>query len=327
MPSPPRFLLLAATAATVLASLPAAAGPVGFSLVHIPDGTDPPIEAGIWYPTSATPQPTHIETFVQDVAPDSPAAAGALPLVVMSHGHGGSYGSHADTSLALAQAGIVAASLTHGGDNYRDESRDTDLHHRVHQLHVLASWMLHGWHRGTIDPARVGAFGFSAGGFTVLALAGGNPNLSLVRPFCQAHPAEFTCRLVGAHKMEATDAASLPFEHDPGLRAIVVAAPAVGFTFAGGGLSAVTMPVQLWQAKDDQILPSPDYVEPVAAALPTPPQWHVVPHAGHFDFLAPCWAMLARIAPPICVSKPGFDRAAFHADLDAEVVRFFRAKL
>lgn len=86
------------------------------------------------------------------------------------------------------------------------------------------------------------------------------------------------------------------------------------------------MPVQLWQAGEDAILPAPFYVEPVRAALVPPPEFHRVPGAGHFDFLAPCnggWP-----APPIiCTSATGFDRTAFHTSFNAEVVRFLTEAL
>jgi predicted dienelactone hydrolase len=65
----------------------------------------------------------------------------------------------------------------------------------------------------------------------------------------------------------------------------------------------------------------------VRTTLPTPPAYHVVPHADHFDFLAPCTEALAKVAPFICKSEPGFDRPAFHTAFDAEVVAFFQAKL
>jgi len=85
--------------------------------------------------------------------------------------------------------------------------------------------------------------------------------------------------------------------------------------------------VQLWCAADDQVLPHPYYAEAVRLSLPRPPQMHVVPHAGHYDFLAPCSARLAREVPAICVSEPGFDRAKFHEQLDRDVVAFFTRTL
>lgn len=74
---------------------------------------------------------------------------------------------------ALAQAGFVVATLTHTGDNWRDQSRATDVVDRTRQLSVLIDHMLGQWEgRAGIDASKVGAFGFSAGGFTVLAAAG-----------------------------------------------------------------------------------------------------------------------------------------------------------
>jgi len=83
--------------------------------------------------------------------------------------------------------------------------------------------------------------------------------------------------------------------------------------------------VQLWRADDDRILPAPFYADAVRAALPKTPEFHSVPGAGHSDFLAPC-ADPATM-PQLCASGPGFDRTAFHADFNAEVVRFFVDKL
>jgi predicted dienelactone hydrolase len=111
-----------------------------------------------------------------------------------------------------------------------------------------------------------------------------------------------------------------PVQPDPRIRALVVAAPALGFTFGKAGLSSVTIPVQLWRADEDEILPVPDYADAVRKALPRAPEFHAVPSAGHFDFLMPCTS--TAIAPEICRSRPGFDRAAFHRDFNARVVRF-----
>jgi predicted dienelactone hydrolase len=308
-----------------LAAAPAYAGAVGFSKLSVPNGDDPPLEVGVWYPTNAAARPTPVGLYTQTVAQDGAVAGANLPLVVLSHGHGGEFAGHSDTALALAEAGFVAAALTHGVDNYRNERRSLDMAARTRELHAVIDYMVAAWPAHAVDAARIGAFGFSAGGFTVLAEAGGAPDMSLTGQHCAAHPAFYDCGLLAAsHQANGPlPAPTQVFVHDGRIRAVVAAAPALGFTFAGAGLRGVTVPVQLWRAGDDAILPAPFYVEPVAAALPLPPDLHVVPHAGHFDFLAPCPAALARIAPPICTSARGFDRAAFHATFNRAVVAFF----
>lgn len=322
--------LIAALAVGLMvgAASPAAAetaNSVGFETLTVSAPGGPPFEVGIWYPTAAAASAQRLGGWTQTVAPDAPPAAGAHPLVVMSHGNGGWFAGHYDTALALAQAGFVVAALTHPGDNYADKSRQTDMPDRPRDLHRLIDYMVGDWRgHASVDAARIGAFGFSAGGFTVLAAAGGEPDFSRIRPHCQAKPANFDCvltRRAGKADLPATPAGA--FVHDARIKAVVSAAPALGFTFAGGGLKGVTIPVQLWRAEHDHILPSPDYAEAARDALPTPPDYHVVAGADHFDFLAPCDPGLAQRAPEICASAPGFDRAGFHAAFDRDVVGFF----
>ena len=300
----PRLVTLIAAMALLVAGAPAHAEP-DFTRLTIPDPEGPSVEVGVWYPKEAT--------------------AHGAPLVVISHGTGGSFTSHQDTAAALAEAGFVVAALTHTGDNQRDLSRAVQIWDRPRQLKLVIDYMLQTWpDRDRIDPQRIGAFGFSAGGFTVLAAAGGEPDFSKTRPHCQAHPDYFDCKLVAR---SVAPPAPQPVAHDPRIRALVVAAPALGYTFGREGLAAVRQPVQLWRAEDDQLLPHPDYAEAVRLTLPQPPENHVVAHAGHFDFLAPCTATLAQRVPQICRSEPGFDRAAFHADFNREVVAFFQRTL
>lgn len=289
------------------ASQTALAG-VAFDRLMIMDG-DAQVEIGIW--TS-----------------NDPFAAGPRHLVVLSHGNGGDFRSHADTAQALAADGFVVAALTHTGDNWRDQSRATDIALRPRQLRRLIDFMLGEWTgRSGLDPDGIGAFGFSAGGLTVLTAAGGEPDLSRIADHCRNNPGFYDCRLIAAHAVDRTTTRPAAWAHDARIRSIVVAAPALGFTFTPDGLSGVTVPVQLWRADQDQILPAPFYVEPVRDALPRPPEFHGVQGAGHFDFLPPCPAQLAQNAPAICTPTPGFDRASFHETFNREIVRFFRETL
>lgn len=292
----------------------------GFERETMADGT----EVGIWYPTTGTPVPKRLGLYGQTVVIGAPTPTGRHPLVVISHGTGGDLGGHLDTAVALARAGFIVAALTHPGDNWRDNSRATHIEERPAALSATISYMLQNWKgNGAIDPHRIGAFGFSAGGFTVLAAAGGRPDLGRLAGHCAQHPAYFDCMLIKSQPRAL--AVAWPHLRDKRITAIVVAAPALGFAFDRAGLADVKIPVQLWRADEDHILPAPDYADAVRAALPQRPEFHAVPAAGHFDFLAPCIDPAAM--PQICRSAPGFDRAVFHASFDAAVVRFFEEKL
>ncbi len=86
------------------------------------------------------------------------------------------------------------------------------------------------------------------------------------------------------------------------------------------------VPVQLWRAENDSVLPHPLYAEAVRGLLPRAPDYRVVSGADHYDFLAPCGAGMAKAAPAVCGGK-GFDRATFHAGFNTDVVAFFRKSL
>jgi predicted dienelactone hydrolase len=83
------------------------------------------------------------------------------------------------------RAPFIVAAVNHAGDTYDDQSRVLDLWLRPDQLHGLITFMLTEWHSdGRIDVRRVGAFGFSDGGFTSLVAAGGVPDWAI----CTSEP-------------------------------------------------------------------------------------------------------------------------------------------
>jgi predicted dienelactone hydrolase len=307
-----RRVLIGAAAGAILAPAAALAldppADVHFAQIKVPYGDEPALDVGVWYPGGAPSERCRT-------------------LVVLSHGGGGSLESHADTAIALAKAGFVAAAPSHRGDTYDDQSQVLKLWRRPDQLHRVVDYMLgaSSW-RGELDPGAVGAFGFSNGGFTVLVAAGGRPDLGRIAPYCDANPSHDLCQLLRQAGVSTKDLPRPPpdaWVADPRIKAIVVAAPAFGFAFDRAGLAPVRVPVQLWGGAEDRHQPPPGYEDAVRHALPRPPEFHRVPNAGHYDFLPPCDARLAALKPAICASLPGFDRAAFHAQFNAAIVAFF----
>ncbi len=319
------------TSANQAAALAAPEASVGFDEMRVPNGSEPPLTAGIWYPTTGEPRDVALGSFTQRVALNGPVVNRQLPLVVLSHGGGGSYASHYDTALALARAGFVVAAISHAGDTYDDQSKVMLLWRRPAQLSRLIDYMLSSW-RGhdAIDAQRIGAYGFSNGGFTVLVEAGGVPDLMRVDPYCASNPTHYLCAALaqaGVHSVSVLHAPSDAWKPDRRVKAIAAAAPAFGFAFDRSGLASVRIPVLLWQAADDRHQPSPWYEEHVRDALPRAPDYRVEAHAGHYAFLPPCSARLLKSVPDICIDAPGFDRADFHRRMNAELVRFFDANL
>ena len=295
---------------------------VGFEQVTVLDTQDKPLDVGIWYPTDSKPSPTVIGLSAQWVATNGTVIGNNLPLIVISHGNGGVFSSHSDTALALASAGFVVAAVTHTGDNFKDQSyvgKPRWLIDRARHVHLVLDYMLDGWRaKRQIDAVHIGMFGFSAGATTALVTLGGVPDLARLGSHCRAHP-EFACTLW--KRFPTHPVAADAWVHDPRVKAAVIAAPGYGFAFEPDGLSQVTAPVQLWNGVDDRNVPYETNEAIVRRLLPVPPEYHAVPGAAHFTFLAPCPSWLI---PMLCKDANGFDRAAFHREMNRSVIAYFR---
>lgn len=319
------LVLIIGMAVAVYATALKPGRPVGFQQVTVPDPGHPSIAAAIRYPTSAKPGFVLLGLTGERVASGGPVAGDRLPLIVISHGTGASAASHADTALALAASGFVVIAPTHTGDNFRDSSdvaKQDWLQNRARHVQRAIDMALTSWKDRThLDPRRIGVFGFSAGATTALIDIGGKPDLQRVWSQCSTRP-EFVCKLGSPAAYRNLKPQS--WQGDDRIRAAVIAAPGLGFTFEPAGLSAVHVPVQLWAGSADQTLPFATNSGLVQKLLPRPAEMHVVPGAVHYSFLTPC----GLFGPPqLCRDPKGFDRTAFHDAFNASVVRFFETNL
>lgn len=306
---------------------------VGFQQVTVPDRQAKSMQAGIWYPSNMQTSVHPLGLASQDVALNGPVAGRDLPLILISHGTGGSIVSHIDTANALARAGFVVMAITHIGDNTQDRSyagNRIDLIDRPRQIKVALGWVLSSWPgRLNLNPRRIGMFGFSLGGFTTLVLIGGTPELSRMVQLCDSKPDAPECTFIKSAKGDQlTPSNEIPlWVHDARIKAAVVAAPAASYLFGPGDLRQVSAPIQLWRAENDTQAPDAWNGAVVRDNLKTHPDSHMVGGADHFVFLAPCSEALAAAAPQICQDPPGFDRAAFHRSFNQSVVDFFITNL
>lgn len=290
----------------------------------------PGLAGAIWYPCAAKPQRVPLGNltvqFIDSVpgAKDCPVTGTGLPLVVVSHGRGGWFGGHDDVVEALVDAGFVVAAINHPGDNGKDSSQRDSLSvlaSRPVDIIRLLDFMLNDWKdRAAIDPARIGFFGFSAGAYTGLVLAGGNPDFRGIAPYCPE-----SNKSPGCEQFRSGDIPSnLP--HEPRIRAAALADTAVNFAFSSEGLAGIHIPLLIWRSELGGGGVDPKHSALTASRLPGKPDVHVVP-AGHFAFLPPCTPQFAANLPRFCSDPAGFDRAGFHRDFDASIVRFFREHL
>ncbi len=114
--------------------------------------------------------------------------SGKFPLVVLSHGGGGNAGQLGWLTEALVRAGYVVAAANHPGSTTGNASAKgiLSLWQRPQDISQLLDRL--GTHPSVsqkIDFADITALGFSAGGYTVLSLAGARPDVDKLIRYCE----------------------------------------------------------------------------------------------------------------------------------------------
>jgi predicted dienelactone hydrolase len=241
-------LCLAAALAFTAPALAAQAGLRSYPVATSgPGATTMPV--ALYYPTDAAERTIPMGPFTAHVAPGAAPAAQVKALIVLSHGTGGTEAGHGSLAEALAREGYLVAALRHPGDNWQDRSLLTgDAAHyfdeRPRQLSRVIDALLRDpeWRARIASDAqgpRVGALGHSAGGYSVLALAGGEPAAEPLLQHCRAHRAEdpvFCGMGRDTPAVAAPAAAPATPLRDPRVRAVVAMAPA-GAVFGSASLA------------------------------------------------------------------------------------------
>ena len=162
---------------------------------------DPLLTAAVWYPCVGKPAQVEIGFDYSTAVQDCPLTGEKLPLIVISHGVGGWSGNYHALAEMLADAGFVVAAINHPRDSGQSKTRDPNdiasMTQRPVDMTRPIDFMLDRWSDASqIDPARIGVFGFSRGGFTGLAMIGGNPDWKLLLDNCPTYPGNRFCEQI-----------------------------------------------------------------------------------------------------------------------------------
>lgn len=334
--------LLSRGAMTALALLSltgtAQAQNAGFRSITIPG--DIPMTVALFYPTGAAARPIPMGPWQPVVAPGAPASQAPLRgLILISHGTGGTELNHHNLATRLASDGYLVAAVRHPGDNWQDRSLITSgryFSERPRQLTLVLDALLASPEWGPRIPAEhIGAVGHSAGGYSVLALAGAQAEPQRAAQHCrtvQDDPG--FCSLAkgtgavpasGVQPAFAEDvaapAATRVSALDRRIRAIVATAP-MAVVFTPESLATINVPVRVMMAEGDVVLNAKYHGAYVVTNL-LKAQSSIVPGAGHFAFMAQSTIPLPSAAGDAASNPAGFDRMAFLPQLENQVSAFF----
>jgi predicted dienelactone hydrolase/apolipoprotein N-acyltransferase len=310
--------------------------------------------ATVWYPAVSTARedrqwigpPAAPIAGAGEAAPEAALARAPrrFPLIVISHGTGGTASAMAWLGTRLAARGFIAVAVNHPGNTGLEPYTPqgfTLWWLRARDLRAVIDGMLADREFGhRIDARRIGAAGFSLGGYTMIEVAGGRTSPAFFS-FCAQHlqdprcasPPEFPTLGASVARLMKTDPryraavreASDSYR-DPRVRAVFAIAPALGAVFVPDSLTKIAVPVEIVAGSADPIEPVAGNAKYFAAHIPGS-RLVLFPGAGHYTFSATCTADGRRAQPALCIDPPGIDRHRIHQRTADLAVTFFSRRL
>ena len=325
---------LLTAASLLLAASPALATESGFMRFDAPsqNGSQEAIHVVLFYPTQDSARAVPMGPFTPTVAINGKPDASVKGLLLLSHGTGGSELGHSGLAAALAKNGYLVAAMRHPGDNWQDQSLlgapgGSYFSERPRQASRVIDAILRDpeWTRRIQADAhgpRIGALGHSAGGYTVLALAGGIPDLTRIASHCVTGSDDPIFCSMGKRATNA-GAGKISFEglRDLRVRAVAALAPA-SVMFSAQSLATISIPVTLYAGDKDTFLVPRYHAEWLRQNIANA-DYHAVPNAGHYAFMDTPGMPIPSPDGDLGTNPQGFDRSAFQKELASELVRFF----
>ncbi|MGL4238421.1 alpha/beta hydrolase family protein [Tabrizicola sp.] len=306
------------------------------------DGAQPrPLAWSAWYPaSSSTGDGKHPVGQFFDLGPvqvDADLAeSGPFPVVLMSHGTGGSPESMGWLARKLAQDGYVVVGAHHHGNTGREPYRPEGFlcwWERALDLSVLLSQLgSKGPLAHRLDLGRVSAVGFSLGGYTVLAMAGARSSVeryvkwSSERNLFTAGPRELPD--AGNHVPHLLKSSKVfrdswarqgdSFVDQRIRRIVAIAPPPPVRAFDVASLGSISIPVTLITGEADTEAPSHECADWLVHANPRFRRVSVGEDVGHYTFLGfPAEGVSGEGF--IFADNPGISRSKIH-DWTADIV-------
>ena len=336
----PKHALITLLTAIVPFSAVQVQGATGFRELDLkdPNGSRT-LHVGVWYPSAdvgpVNPVGENAVFFGVPSIVDARPDGGSHPLVVLSHGYGGSWRNLGWVAQAQVEQGYVVAVPDHPGTTTfnRKPAEAAKLWERPHDLsRVIDAFVADPTTAGEIDDGRIAAIGHSLGGWTVAALGGARSDVAGYVLDCQTETDLRACTLLKELGVVAGNQSNLAADlSDPRVGAIVSLDLGLARGFTPESLAAFKIPVLVFGAGVDigglpAMLESGSLVENLPAATT---RYAEIPDAMHFTFMQVCKPGAVEIIKNeepgeefVCQDPGPRDRSAIHREVTDKIVAF-----
>ena len=309
-----------------------------------------PLTLTVWYPSNGENAPLQypfvppfsVDGFgsrdaepVQDVAP--------FPLVIFSHGSGGSRVLSLFLTEHLASQGFVVMAADHPGNGAQETvlgQQDFATNYALRPDDILrqidyAADVLNvdeGFLAGKIDMERVGVIGHSFGGWTALAASGGRLDFTQLDDYCdQVSEDNNVCfvaplkdEIAAIRGLDTTPQGPWNATTDTRIKAVIALAP---WNAPLLNVNAVAIPSMIIVGSEDTTTPAERDADVFYAQLPAPRSLVTLELGGHYLFVDECPDVLLRFGAQDVCTDPVWDMTRAHDIIRHMTTAFMRQYL
>lgn len=301
-----------------------------------------PIKTEIWYPTLDTTKQNITTEYPFKLPPTSKDAnpvSEKFPLVLLSHGTGGNRINQMWLACELAGNGFIVAAVDHFGntlDNRIPENfvkgwdRPLDISFVIDELLKTPQW------KSAVDSTKIGMAGFSFGGYTSIALAGGVIDYNQLKAFSQTKEGENEFNLPELGDIaqfitpEIIKLGNKKYKNlkDNRITAFVAMAPAIGQGFNNTDqFDNVDQPILIIGAQNDERTPVATNAKHYNNLISSSKYIELKGPIGHYIFMNEAKSGLKRNAPLIFKDDKSVDRKEIHEEVSKTIIEFFNDEL
>jgi predicted dienelactone hydrolase len=277
----------------------------------------------LWYPTTGKAEEEQSGFVRMPTARNAAISSGTFPLVLFSHGTGGGRLTVEWFCSGLASQGYIVAAVDHFGNTFDNPIPEefVKFWERPQDIRFVLDQILQTEVAASIDKNKIGAAGFSLGGYTAIALAGATMDFEAIKNFFNTETGKKEADIpempgltsfLGKPEIHASFKQA-PSLKDKRIKSVFVMSPAVGQTFPDKeNFKDVSIPVYIVAAAKDQIAPLKTNAAHYAKMLRGSIYKTLGGEAGHYVFLNEAKEFLKQEASLFFVDPPGVDRKAIH---------------
>ena len=299
-----------------------------------------PVVTELWYPTNDTLRDSDRKPSLlirnYTVRNGNPAP-GSYPLILISHGSGGGRLSLEWIAQYLASKNYIVAAVDHWGNTYDNPIALEFVKpwERPQDISFALTQLLKTRFSNLINPEKIGAVGYSFGGYAVIALAGGIVNYEKLIEYYttfgkkEAATPQFPDLWRLLLEPEFRELSShIPILKDNRIQAFFAICPGTGpgFTDKSQFLQVNGSQVFIVGLEGDSIAPVSNYARNYHKLIDGSTYYEFSGKAGHFVMLGEAAKELQKAESTAFIDPPEVSRQRIHAKVKELLLGFFTRK-